>query len=73
MWRPKEWDKRDRYGTTIHNVDEDEIFEAGADAILETLLARGTVLYVPANQWFTNIPIIQPVNGSWVFIPEETQ
>lgn len=33
MYRPEGWEKRDRYGVTVNNVDLDEIFEAGADAM----------------------------------------
>ena len=50
----------------------EDVYEAGADAMLEGLRAGYTVLYIPANQWFTSIPIIQPVSGAWVFIPDES-
>jgi len=44
-------------------------YEAGASALLKAL-REGSVVYVPANHFFTSFPLVQPVNGAWVFIPD---
>jgi len=34
-WRPEGWDEHSRFGKIINNVDLDDIYEAGANAMLE--------------------------------------
>ena len=70
MWRPEGW-KNPYHEQTPANAVRRYDYEAGANAILKALKEQGTVLYVPANNWFSSIPIIQPVAGVWVFIPDE--
>ncbi len=56
--RPEGWDKRTRYGITVNNIDLDEIFEAGADAMLEGLRKIGEKM---------------GDDGYLVFIPEDKE
>ncbi len=74
-WRPDGWRKPVLVTSGLRSGKMqsfiDQFYEAGADAMLEALKERGTVLYLPANIAFTSIPIIQPVSGAWVFIPDE--
>ncbi len=75
MWRPEGWEKRDRYGTTVNNIDLDSIYEAGADAILKALTYHcGEIRVIKSgDKPWTKIPEFSiPNKDGWVvFIPDE--
>ena len=63
-WRPEGWSKRNYYGSTVNDVDIDEIYEAGADAMLEALRN---------NQWcpFDTSVLRADFRGKVVIIPDQ--
>ena len=73
-WRPEGWiSQKDEW---LKDFEDEPLglyqdtFEAGADAMLESL-CKESALFVPAGQHFSCIPIIKPVSGRWVFLPDD--
>ena len=88
MWRPKKGWKNPYYkteealGTEIawNEYPQFEIYEAGADAILEELLSSDNVIAVSETAitmpgFMTNLDdyVRSLRDGTWVFIPDEDE
>lgn len=70
MWRPKGWNTAEIYAAT-----DDDLIEAGADAMLEALRSsreRHDILTVtlPISEHWMDA---KSVKGKWVFIPDELE
>lgn len=79
MYRPDDWEKTlreilDCFKVTYMNSDECKLIEAGADAMLEALKAKGSYLngdtIIPAQGDFPEIHCPGGMIGHVIFIPE---
>lgn len=80
MWRPNGWNTHLIIFGSIKRfinprredwVDSLKLVEAGADAMLSSLLNSPDVIEVKKNE-YNETPSMR-VNGKWVFIPDEEQ
>ena len=76
MWRPDEWPKYKRTMGNAYNT-LGEIYEAGADAMLEGQKKEGWRIngdsIIPASGGFPEIHIPTGMRGWLVFIPNEEE